>query len=386
MMTDSNVFDFTPSRKVQTIYGEPSFTLGNPWVKLAVTREAGHLGPVSFEVGEGRWVAPYALAPWEPDQCGMEVPPILRILRGDFFCLPFGDNGDGSPVHGETANWRWKLSHASAERLQLTMELARSGGSVAKTIAIRPGERAVYQEHQITGLRGKFNFGHHAILQFPETGGPFYINVSPFKFGSTRPDAFTNPALGEYSALRENSRFRTLDQVPLATGGTTDLRQVPGRSGYEDLAMVTSRAEDFAWTAATLDGYIWLSLKDPALLPSTLFWFSNGGRHYAPWNGRHRGRVGLEEVCSHFNDGLKLSRQDLLRAKGIPTSLSFSPKKPTRIRLIQVVHPVPTGFGMVTKIQRKTGGNGIRVSGSAGQTVEVPVQWSFLREAGIGAK
>ena len=31
-----------------------------------------------------------------------------------------------------------------------------------------------------------------------------------------------------------------------------------------------------------------LMLKNPAKLPVTMLWYSNGGRSYAPWNGRHR--------------------------------------------------------------------------------------------------
>ena len=63
---------------------------------------------------------------------------------------------------------------------------------------------------------------------------------------------------------------------------------------------MVAKPGDFAWTAATLDGYVWISLKDPRTLPSTLFWISNGGRHGEPWNGRHLRRLGLEEICGHF--------------------------------------------------------------------------------------
>jgi cobalt/nickel transport system permease protein len=39
---------------------------------------------------------------------------VLRVLRGDFFCLPFGGNatawhGEKHPLHGETANREWRL-------------------------------------------------------------------------------------------------------------------------------------------------------------------------------------------------------------------------------------------------------------------------------------
>ena len=79
------------------------------------------------------------------------------------------------------------------------------------------------------------------------------------------------------------------------------------RDGYEDIVLMASDPKlPFAWTALTVPehNYVWFALKDPRVLPSTLFWISNGGRHYAPWNGRHRRAIGLEEVVSNFHSGL----------------------------------------------------------------------------------
>src|SRR5258706_10241482 len=119
--------------------------------------------------------------------------------------------------------------------------------------------------------------------------------------------------------------------------------------------MVSSNPGEFAWSAATLDGYVWISLKDPRTLPSTLFWISNGGRHGAPWNGRHLGRLALEEVCGHFSDGLEISKQNRLKAEGVPTTLAFKAKEAKSIRNIHLVHPVGPGFGRVERID--PGGN-----------------------------
>lgn len=366
------------SGQLEKIHGEPSYRLRGQKIDLAITRRGGHMAPVRFALGD-RWVEPFSMAPWKPKDCPKKTPAILRVLRGDFFCLPFGADTSTAHVHGESANRKWEVVASDEQMLQLRIRLKKQEGTITKTIRLEPGQRAIYQEHLIEGVSGRFNFGHHAILQFPDTGGPCFVNVSPIRFGATRPDSFTDPAIGEYGALKVGARFRSLDQVPLATGGRTSLRRYPARAGFEDLVMVTSKGGDFAWTAATLDGYLWLSLKDPRLLPSTLFWFTNGGRHYPPWNGKHRNRLGLEEVCSHFNDGPIESRRDLLAAEKIPTAHHFNPKQPTKVRLIQLVHPVPRGFGMVTKVMRNRGG-GLTVTGSGKKEVEVPVNWSFLYE------
>jgi hypothetical protein len=359
------------------VHGEPSFALQGRDVELWLTRRGGHLAPVRFRLGK-RWVEPYALAPWRPGEIGEEFPPILHVLRGDFFCLPFGGGKEIRHGHGETANENWEPVESGTARLVTEMKVGNPACTVRKTLSIRDGHRAVYLEHRIEGLKGRFNFGHHAVIRFPETGGPYHVNVSPFKFGSVKPEPFSNPQEREYGALKTGARFKSLGKVPLAAGGNADLRLYPARRGFEDLIMVAAKPGDFAWTAATLDGYLWISLKDPRSLPGTLFWISNGGRHAAPWNGRHLGRLGLEDVCSHFCDGLETSRQDRLKAQGIPTTRSFKPKESVSIRVIHLVHPVPASFGRVERIERDPDGGHVRAEGSGGKFVRIPVDWGFL--------
>ncbi len=359
------------------VHGEPSLPLINKDVELYLTPRSGHMAPVRFRIGE-RWVQPYALAPWEPEDLSKDLPPVLRVLRGDYFCLPFGSSQGIKDVHGETANAEWKFVSEDAEHLVLEMAVTAPKCRVRKTLSIKAGQRAVYQEHLIEGLQGRFNFGHHAILLFPENGGPYHVNTSPFRYGSVKPDAFSNPLAREYGALKTGARFTSLAKVPLAQGGYTSLQEYPARQGFEDLVMMTNKPGDFAWTAATLDGYVWISLKDPRTLPSTMFWLSNGGRHAAPWSGRHLRRLGLEEVCSYFSDGLETARKDLLKSKGVPTTLAFKAKEKKSIRLIHVVHPVPQKFGRVELVEKDIDGKSIKVTSSGGQTVIVPVDWSFL--------
>jgi hypothetical protein len=356
------------------VHGEPSYTLANKDVQLHVTRRGGHLAPVRFRLGK-RWVQPYALAPWLPDGIDASMPPLLKVLRGDFFCFPFG-GGKGMQPHGDTANDPWDLAQEGQGRLMLDMQSRAPACQVRKILSIKEGQRAVYQEHRVEGLQGRYNFGHHAILLFP-ADGECHVNVSPFKFGRVKPEAFSDPLERAYGALKTGGRFSALDKVPLAIGGHTDLTRYPARQGFEDLVLMASKPGDFAWTAATLDGYLWISLKDPRVLPSTLFWISNGGRHAEPWNGRHLGRLGLEEICGHYSDGLETARRDLLKAEGIPTTAYFRAKDAKSIRVIHLVHPVPRGFGRVEAIDRDPDGTAITAHGAQGK-VKIPVDWSFL--------
>ncbi len=360
---------------MKIVHGAESFEIRTGEVELCCTRAGGMMAPVRFNLG-GRWVQPYSLPPWQPQDVAADTPPILKTVRGDFFGLPFGDH----PVHGthgDSPNLPWELVEGGDGRLVLDLKMKTLPGAIRKTLRLRPGHRAVYQEHRVSGLDGCYNYGYHATLQFPDDEGTYWVNTSPFKFGSTFPGRFSDPAIGESGALKGNARFSSLAEVPLEAGGTTSLQQYPARDGNEDLVMVSSRDEEFAWTAVTLDGFIWLSLKNPRVLPSTLFWISNGGRPQPPWGGRHRRRLGLEEVNGYFCLGLEASRQDLLKAEGISTTGEFKARRHTDIRSVHVVHPVAATFGMVTEVLRVKEGL-VRVVGAAGATAEVPVDWGFL--------
>src|SRR5262245_32589880 len=103
---------------LKTIQGEPSFRIANREVEAYVTRRGGHLAPAFFDLGRRR-VQPYALAPWLPGDLPRGMPPILRVLRGDFFCLPFGASPGVRDVHGETANDAWRAVERGPDRLVL---------------------------------------------------------------------------------------------------------------------------------------------------------------------------------------------------------------------------------------------------------------------------
>ncbi len=359
------------------MHGAPSWRLTGSHIDLYITRQGGHIAPVLYRIGS-RQVSPLSLAPWRPEETASDIPPILRTLRGDFFCLPFGQSGKVPLPHGDTANLNWEFEARDEESLTLCMRMNSLPGVIRKSIRIGKGQPVLYQSHEISGLSGDFNYGHHAILQFPDKGGPYFINTSPIRFGSVKPDPFTRPEIGEYSALKTGARFKSLSKVPMIAGGYADLHEYPARHGFEDLVMISNKPSRFAWTAATLDGYVWISLKDPKFFPSTLMWFSNGGRHYAPWNGLHRNRVGLEEVNSHFSDGLEVSRKDLLASLRIPTTARFSKKSPTILRQIHAVAQVPKDFGMVADILHLPDTGELLVQNGLGAGARVQVDLDFL--------
>lgn len=370
--------------KTSPVLGAASWQLKSDVVQLALTQTGGHLGPVTFKLGK-KSVQPFHVAPWHNEKRTREgLPPILDVLRGDFFCMPFGRNDtpygkEKYPAHGETANREWKLEAANELSLRTSLKTKIRAGTVVKDLSLRPGETALYIRHQLEGFSGPMSFGHHAMLKFNSEA---QLSTGPFVYGQVFPGQFEDPALGGYSTLKAGATFKSLNRVPLAAGGFADLSRYPAREGFEDLVMICAdRSKPLAWTAAAFpkEGYVWFALKDPTVLASTVLWHSNGGRHYAPWNSRHRAVLGLEEVTSYFHSGIAESvAKNPVSDRGIPTSLTLSPKKSLNVNYVMAVAPISAKFGAVKSITPINGG--VRLTDACGHEVEVAVDTAFLTE------
>lgn len=373
-----------------TVHGQPSWRLANNAVEAFVTETGGHLGPVTFRLGD-RTVQPYHVAPWAEEGAD-GLPPVLRVLRGDFFCLPFGGNADPfererHPPHGETANATWtfeKLEHrAETMVLRLSLETRVRPGHVVKEVALLEGHAALYGRHTISGMAGPMSFGHHAMLRFPDYEGSGLVATSPFGFGQTSPVPVERPAQRGYSLLAPGTVFAALDAVTTITGETADLSHYPARRGFEDLVLLASDpAASLAWTAVTFpaEGFVWFTLKDPRVLRQTVLWMSNGGRHYPPWSGRHVNVLGLEEVTSYFHLGLAESAAaNPLSERGIPTVEELD-GQPFTVACIAAVAAVPDGFDHVAAMEAHEGEDVVTLTARSGAAVTVPLRHRWLGE------
>ena len=369
------------------VHGEPSWKLATNQVEAYLTRRGGHLGPISFSLGE-RTLQPYHVAPWAEEPDRDEFPPILAVLRGDFFCLPFGGNdkpfGDERhPPHGETANGEWKLvdihEDDGAVMLHAGFRTSVRPGEVDKYVTLIEGHHTVYSRH-VVRMEGPMSFGHHAMLRFPDEPG--LVAVSPFVVGRVAPDPLERPEDRGYSFLQPDATFSTLAGVPTITGDLVDLSRYPTLRGYENLVLlVTDPAVSPAWTAVTFPGqrFVWFALKDPKVLRQTIFWMSNGGRHYPPWNGRHVNVMGLEEVTSYFHYGLARSAApNPLSDAGYPTHEVLSSEKPLDVRYANAVAEVPAGFDRVASIEPIAGEDSVVLRSESGLSVSVAVRHSFV--------
>jgi len=375
--------------RVESIASQPSWLIENDEVSLAVTQKGGHMAPVTFYRRSGEPVQPYHISPWQGE--GIDVaPPVLEPLRGDFFCMPFGGDskvkGVGHTTHGEpaTAGWSFRALEQAGPVTRLSLELATTklAGRVTKIVQLVAGQNVVYLRHVLEGYDCRAPVGHHATLAGSERSDALLLATSPLQFGrvSPRPPA-TFVSGGEYSALAASATFRSLEKVPTVWKEMPfdSCASFPRRRGFCDIVQLyNKRAPGPAWVTAvsSAGGWLWFALKDPAVLPSTLLWMENHGRHGSPWSGRNC-CLGLEDICGYFAGGLAPSiKKNDLNEKGIATALKLSPGRPTAINYIEGAVRVPGGFGRVKDVAFDAGA--AHFVGESGKKVKAAVRTDFV--------
>ena len=255
------------------------------------------------------------------------------------------------------------------------------GARLVKDLTLRDGHPFLYVSHRFDGGSGDISVSSHAMTRF-ETKGRLSFSAKAFAdlpVEQVEPD----PAKGR-SLFARSARFTDLSQLPLADGGTADLCDYPIAGHHEDFVMLVEDGDPpLGWTAAArLDqGDLVLSLKNPAELPVTFLWFSNEGRDYAPWNGRHQGVLGIEEgrAFSIYGHAASINPNPLSDA-GIPTSITLDPKGSVTVRHILGGVPLPKGWQDIADI-RATDGR-LRLTNHEGATVDHPFDDKFLTPGG----
>jgi hypothetical protein len=206
----TNLATAAEQAKLETIDSQPSWILESPQVRLAVTKVGGQMAPVTFLRDSGKPVQPYHVSPWQNEGLQDLPAPVLTALRGDWFCLPFGGNGDEyrhekHPPHGEVAGAEWSYVDTKHDggrhTLVLAFEPQARKGKIVKELTLVDGHNAVYSRHVVTGFAGPAPCGHHATLAMPDEPGVFRVSTSPIDFGMTNPSRFSDPTKREYQSL-----------------------------------------------------------------------------------------------------------------------------------------------------------------------------------------
>lgn len=378
------------------IHGASSWHIANEVVEGWLTRDGGHLGPVYFKTPRGI-IQPFSVAPWQASEVPRDAPRVLRQLRGDFFCLPFGApstsfRGENHPLHGETSGNRWKLVHV--EQTDDTIELVASmrpvarPGTVTKRILLKAGQTVLYCSHEIEGMEGPMCLGHHAMLRLPDRRKAGHLTFSPIRFGQVRPLEENGFPLPGRRPLKAGATFRDLRRVPLASGGYVDLTRYPVRAKSDDLVLLAAcSSAPLAWSAVTFpsERYLWFAVKKPTQLAATLLWYSNGGFQSPPWNGRHGPVLGIEDITAYFDLGLAASvAPNRLTRREVPTTLNLKSAVKTRIPYVIGVTEIPKAFDGVHRV--RFGDSHVTFESHSGVAIKQPLDLHFLFKQTARAK
>jgi len=371
-------------------YGQPSYTIKTDMVKIWVSVRCGHLTG-TFMHGE-REIFPYMVSPWWNEKLDEDTLPTLQVLRGDYFCFPFGLNaeeykGVAHPLHGKTANNCWDLSgiERADGRTTITMstDLSPADGHVQKIISLRDSEPIIYTNHRIVGFSGQSSFGNHPNIQCPDKPGAAIIDMTEPLAGFTPSNPIATPDTRGYSLIKPGTEIEDRTKVPTVYGDFVDLTRYPTPKGYEDVVQfISDPSKDFVFTSVTIpeERYLYFQLKDPKVAASTLIWMPNGGNYNPPFNGRPVAAIGVEEITGNFFYGIIPSiENNLIQSKGFRTCADFDADRPTNIKLISGLIPVESSFTGVSDIVQKNDST-ITVLGRSGEKIDVPCRVGFLKE------
>lgn len=351
-------------------------------ISVCVDLSVGALSDLIIDHG-GRLLRPLHRAPWidEPATKTIDgISPGLARLSGDFLCAPFGTSDvEPAPGHGWPANAPWDLvSSASIDGgWQARLRLSRPvmGATVDKILTLRDGHPFLYQQHDFVGGAGEISVAHHPMSRMAEGGG---LSLSPKKFALTpatslEPDATRGRYLFAYPARTED-----LTKLPAKDGGTMDLTLYRAEDRREDfVALVEADHAGPGWTALARNAEqdLLLVLKNPAELPVTMLWFSNGGRDYAPWNGRHLGVLGIEDGRAVAGHAASIGDNPLKR-DGVPTTFVLGEEKTVSFR--HVLGALPLEAWGLPPVKVEPSANSLAVTFPTGKTTDVPFDGAFL--------
>jgi hypothetical protein len=261
---------------------------------------------------------------------------LLRILAGDFPCSPsfggpFEVDGLDVPPHGWTANDDWTIDGVGLDEQSRAAWTRSSMKSPAPSMPLTwvkydflfAGEAAYYSFIRVENSGTKpitVNLVRHNTVGAPFLAPGCRISLSADRFQAAPKGTEFDPT----GRLAQGVDFESLAAAPLRAGGTADIREVPGMTGYSDFVMgaiPTKRALGFSCLVnpflklgyiAFFPGLVGLPEGEIAISFNQL-WLQYGGRPFTPWALEEGGAdrtfcLGTENGTSSYNLGLGYAR------------------------------------------------------------------------------
>jgi len=357
-------------------------TIGAKGISVSLDLAVGHIAAMEVEI-DGRKLRPLHRAPWvgaPRETLPQNLPEGTVRLSGDFLCAPFSASDvEEAPLHGWPANSAWDVVENGAVpggwRAVFRLRRKVMGAAVDKVFTLRDNHPFLYQEHVFSGGSGAISVAHHPMTAMRDGGrlafSPKRLAVTPAT--PLEPD----PARGRFM-LAYPARAADLAHFPLAAGGVADLTDYRMEDKREDfITLVEADHGGPGWTALArrAEQDLVLVLKNPAELPVTMLWFSNGGRDYAPWSGRHVGVLGIEDGRAAVGHAASLG-DNWLKHEGVATAFTLGEGRSVSFR--HVIGGVPFA-GADAPGGIETVADRMRINAAGGAAKEVPFDGGFLR-------
>lgn len=292
--------------------------------EFTVVRVGAMCAPATFKLSDGREVQPFAVAPWNDDgtEAFAELPTLLKRLRGEWPCIPFGmpeprsdlpsawtpkgeaEVGLGEWLHGPGANLPWDVIKQGDGYVHLALEYpeAHPIATVERRIVGDPSRSRLTFDLIITPRRDcRLPIGVHPVLRLPENPGAARLILDGARAAHTYPvDA--EPGVSQLPHAR---RFNKLAKAEWADGEELDLTSHPLSRRTEEIVLVSvsvGRAQLENHEEQYLVSVEW----DVSAFPCCNLWISNRGRGYYPWNNRFQA-LGIEPVLAPFDLGVDVA-------------------------------------------------------------------------------
>ena len=292
-------------------------TLHWPHGRADVQRLGGMLGPLSFFAPGRVAFSPLQVAPWADEPGAELLDGLLRRLRGEWPCVPFGrcdrpadlpatwqarTPGDAWP-HGYASHHEWHWVETSAPHtiaMALNYPADHAIDRLEREIAAEPNQPALNLRLRVHARRAcALPVALHPTFSLGL--GRVHLELPGFALGC----AYPVPAEPGTSRAMPGATFDALNAVPMAPeegGGMLDLSRYPLPFDTEELLQLREVRGPVSLHYLDLGWKVSLAIDCPELLPDLMLWVSHRGRRQTPWNGRHLA-LGVEPVHGVFDLG-----------------------------------------------------------------------------------
>jgi hypothetical protein len=276
--------------------------------ELTVRAIGGMLAPLRFDLPGARSISPLYVAPWSEEDATTPMSGMMRRMRGEWPCVPFGaveapsglppgwlPRDAGSPwFHGYGANHAWKLVDRNEFSLSLRIDLPEEEPVewMERVIRVDPQAPALSVDLIVLPRRDSvLPFALHPTFAVPPDG----VQLVPGRYEAVH--TYPCPPVPGVSRLTPDRSVVALSALP-CWEEMIDLSRLPLDYATEELLQLQSCESAFALHYAS--GIQVVLDWDRAQLPDVLLWISQRGRSHAPWNGRNQA-LGIEPCNSCFD-------------------------------------------------------------------------------------